>query len=84
MRELGLLIKPSPHGPAHLITPENTSEFSRVYYHNGQYQCGSAGARVGYSTVVSCDVGDRGCVVGFNTGHRVHIAPDSYCLSWVP
>lgn len=61
-----------------------TTEFSRVYYHGGQYSCGAAGPRVGYSQVVSCDLDESGAVVGFSTGQRVHLPRDWYNLSWTP
>lgn len=84
LKELSLLIKPAPCGPAYLITLESTHEFSRVYYHNGKYILKENVGRLGYSSLESVDLNKEGMILVFSTGHHVAIPRSWYVFTWIP
>lgn len=85
IKELGLLIRPSPVGPVFLITKEATHEFSRVYYSDGKYSLSGAGdGRLGMSRLWDCELSKDGCVLTFSTGHKMEIPRSWYTYTWVP
>lgn len=84
LKELGVLISGAPQGPIFLITPEMSTEISRVYFHNGKYTCGANGARVGVSFILSARiVTGRGMFLSFNTGHQVFVPEQWFQMTWI-
>lgn len=84
LKELGVLLKPS-ESPQHLVTPQVTTEFSRVYYHDEKYVVGSYGDRLGASFLRAADyIEGKGLFLIFSTGHRMRINETAFQLTYVP
>lgn len=81
LRELGCLLT-QPH---HLVSPEVTEQFTRVYYHKGNYVVGPNGPRLGISVLWEAHfVEGTGMTLVFNTGHHLMIQAPHCQVTYVP